>query len=160
MHQGEAVPTIPSSSAAAASAGGAAAATAADVATVDVAVARMGVGTAISSTRTGAQPTTAIKCTGTSTNDSVGPTGSVATGPIGSGSVCTVGGTANSRTDSYTPACSVGPTGIVATMGSVATSIRSGIVCNFDVAANTKETVRQRGGAERSADEEFCKDTS
>ena len=175
MHGGNAAPTGPSATAAAAAtAAGAAAATgadaaataadaaapAADVTAVDVAVARMGVGTAISSPRTGAQPPTAIKGTGTSTNDRVGPTGSVATCPIGSGSVCTVGGTANSRTGSGTPAPRVGPTGNVATMGSVATSIRCGIVCNFGIAASTKETVRKRGGAESSADEEVCNETS
>ena len=164
MHQGDAAPTGPSATAAATAAGAAAAtgadaaataadaaAPAADVTAVDVAVARMGVGTAISNPRTGAQAPTAIKGTGTSTNDRVGPTGSVATCPIGSGSVCTVGGTANSRTGSGTPAPRVGPTGNVATMGSVAKSIRCAIVCNFG---------RKRGGAERSADEEVCKETS
>ena len=120
MHEGDAAPTGPSATAAAVNAAAAtgadaaataadAAAPAADVTAVDVAVARMGVGTAISSPRTGAQPPTAIKGTGTSTNDCVGPTGSVATCRIGSGSVCTVGGTANSRTGSGTPAPRLGP---------------------------------------------------
>ena len=100
------------------------------VAAADTAFARRGVGAAISSTAAGAQPTTAINGTGTSLNDCVGPTGSVARCPIGCGSVCTIGGTANSRTGSGTPPRSVGATEIVATRGSVARSIRCDIVCN------------------------------
>ena len=94
----------------------------APVAAADAAVARRGVGAATSSTAAGAQPITATNGTGTSFNDCVGPTGSVARCPIGCGSVCTIGGTANSRTGSGTHPRSVGPTGIVATRG---------IVCNF-----------------------------
>jgi len=80
------------------------------VAAADAAVARRGVGAATSSTAAGAQPTTAINGTGTSLNDCVGPTGSVARCPIGCGSVCTIGGTAKSRTGSGTRPRSAGPT--------------------------------------------------
>ena len=58
----------------------------------------------------GAQPTTATTATGTSFNDSVGPTGSVARYTIGCGSVCTIGGKAKSRTGSGTRPRSAGPT--------------------------------------------------
>ena len=80
------------------------------VAAADAAVARRGVGAAISSTAAGAQPTTANNGTGTSFNDCVGPTGSVARCPIGCGSVCTIGGTAKSSKGRGTRPRSPGPT--------------------------------------------------